>query len=143
MKSETIIKKIINQIDANAEIMKGLLEELDDSLNKENIKLKEDIAKKISLSFNLDLNQVLKKIIKKKKNNNDTELTEQLANLEQIENLEETKDFIPIYKKILYNDKEYFYDDKPDGVVLEITENNITKIVGYIDDIGTKNIKFM
>ena len=142
MKSETIIKKIINQIDANAEIMKGLLEELDDSLNKENIKLKEDIAKKISLSFNLDLNQVLKKIIKKKKNNNDTELTEQLANLEQIENLEETKDFIPIYKKILYNDKEYFYDDKPDGVVFESNENNLSKIVGYIDNV-TKNINFM
>jgi hypothetical protein len=139
MKSETIIKKIINQIDANAEIMKSLLEELDDSLDKENFKLKEDIAKKISSTFNLDLNQVLKKIIKKKKNMTNLELTEQI---EQIEDLEEKKDFIPIYKKILHNDKEYFYDDKPDGVVLEISENNLTKIVGYID-IVTKNIKFM
>jgi energy-converting hydrogenase A subunit M len=140
MKSETIIKKIINQIDANAEIMKSLLEELDDSLDKENFKLKEDIAKKISSTFNLDLNQVLKKIIKKKKNMTNLELTEQI---EQIEDLEEKKDFIPIYKKILHNDKEYFYDDKPDGVVFSTEqETQETKIVGYFDT-STKSIKFI
>ena len=139
MKSETIIKKIITQIDANAEAMKNLLIELEESLEKENLKLKEEVSKKISISFNLDLDQVLKKIIKKKKNVLETEI---IDNLEEIEDMEDTKDFIPIYKKIIYNDKEYFYDDKPNGVVFEANENNLSKIVGYID-ISTKNIKFM
>ena len=139
MKSETIIKKIITQIDANAEAMKNLLIELEESLEKENLKLKEEVGKKISTSFNLDVDQVLKKIIKKKKNVLETEI---IDNFEEIEDMEDTKDFIPIYKKIIYNDKEYFYDDKPNGVVFEANENNSSKIVGYID-IGTKNIKFM
>lgn len=139
MKSETIIKKIITQIDANADAMKNLLIELEESLDKENIKLKEEVGKKISTSFNLDLAQVLKKIIRKKKNLLDTEITD---NLEVIEDMEDTKDYIPIYKKIIYNDKEYFYDDKPNGVVFEANEDNSSKIVGYID-INTKNINFM
>jgi hypothetical protein len=139
MKSETIIKKIITQIDANADAMKNLLIELEESLEKENIKLKEEVGKKISTSFNLDLAQVLKKIIRKKKNLSDTEITD---NLDVIEDMEDTKDYIPIYKKIIYNDKEYFYDDKPNGVVFEANEDNSSKIVGYID-INTKNINFM
>jgi molybdopterin synthase catalytic subunit len=138
MKSETIIKKIINQIDSNAEMMKNLLLELEESLEKENIKLKEDISKKISVSFDLELNQVLKKIIKKKK----TSDVDASNILETIEDIEEMKDFVPIYKKIIYNDKEYYYDDKPNGVVIETLEDSSNKIVGYIDNIS-KNIKFM
>ena len=141
MKSETIIKKIITQIDLNAESMKSLLIELEDSLEKENLKLKEDIGKKISLAFNLDSAQVLKKIIRKKKNILESEISD-LEAMESIEDMENTKDFTPIYKKIIYNDKEYFYDDKPDGVVFESNENNSSKIVGYIDNV-TKNINFM
>ena len=139
MKSETIIKKIITQIDANAEAMKNLLIELEESLDKENLKLKEDIGKKIATSFNLDTSQVLKKIIRKKKNISDVET---LENLEAIEDMEDTKDYIPIYKKIIFQDKEYFYDDKPNGVVFEADERNVSKIVGYID-ISTKSINFM
>ena len=138
MKSETIIKKIITQIDANAEAMKNLLIELEESLDKENLKLKEDIGKKIATAFDLDTNQVLKKIIRKKKNGSDVETVDN-NNLEAIEDMEDTKDFIPIYKKIIYEDKEYFYDDKPNGVVFEADEKNVSKIVGYID-ISTKSI---
>ena len=141
MKSETIIKKIITQIDANAEAMKNLLIELEESLDKENLKLKEDIGKKIATAFDLDTNQVLKKIIRKKKNGSDIEAVDN-HNLEAIEDMEDTKDFIPIYKKIIFQDKEYFYDDKPDGVVFEADERNVSKIVGYID-ISTKSINFM
>jgi hypothetical protein len=141
MKSETIIKKIITQIDANAEAMKNLLIELEESLDKENLKLKEDIGKKIATAFNLDTSQVLKKIIRKKKNGSDVETVDN-NNLEAIEDMEDTKDFIPIYKKIIYEDKEYFYDDKPNGVVFEADEKNVSKIVGYID-ISTKSINFM
>ena len=67
MKSGTIINKIISQIDSHSESMKQLLEELGESLDKENLKLKEDTCKKIAQSFDLDVDQVLKKIIKKKK----------------------------------------------------------------------------
>ena len=139
MKSETILKKIVTQIDANAEAMKNLLIELEESLEKENLKLKEDIGKKIATAFDLDTNQVLKKIIRKKKNISDVET---LENLEAIEDMEDTKDYIPIYKKIIFQDKEYFYDDKPNGVVFEADERNVSKIVGYID-ISTKSINFM
>jgi hypothetical protein len=142
MKSETIIKKIITQIDANAEAMKNLLIELEESLDKENLKLKEDIGKKIATAFNLDTSQVLKKIIRKKKNGSDAETVDNNNNLEAIEDIEDTKDFIPIYKKIIFQDKEYFYDDKPNGVVFEADEKNVSKIVGYID-ISTKSINFM
>ena len=141
MKSETIIKKIITQIDANAEAMKNLLIELEESLEKENLKLKEDIGKKIATAFDLDTNQVLKKIIRKKKNGSDIEAVDN-HNLEAIEDMEDTKDYIPIYKKIIFEDKEYFYDDKPNGVVFEADERNVSKIVGYID-ISTKSINFM
>ena len=141
MKSETIIKKIITQIDANAEAMKNLLIELEESLDKENLKLKEDIGKKIATAFDLDTNQVLKKIIRKKKNSLDIEAVDN-NNLDAIEDMEDTKDFIPIYKKIIFEDKEYFYDDKPNGVVFEADEGNVSKIVGYID-ISTKSINFM
>jgi hypothetical protein len=141
MKSETIIKKIITQIDANAEAMKNLLIELEESLDKENLKLKEDIGKKIATSFNLDTSQVLKKIIRKKKNGSEVETVDN-NNLEAIEDMEDTKDYIPIYKKIIFQDKEYFYDDKPNGVVFEADERNVSKIVGYID-ISTKSINFM
>ena len=141
MKSETIIKKIITQIDANAEAMKNLLIELEESLDKENLKLKEDIGKKIATAFNLDTSQVLKKIIRKKKNGSDVETVDN-HNLDAIEDMEDTKDYIPIYKKIIYEDKEYFYDDKPNGVVFEADEKNVSKIVGYID-INTKSINFM
>jgi len=141
MKSETIIKKIITQIDANAESMKNLLIELEESLDKENLKLKEDIGKKIATAFNLDTSQVLKKIIRKKKNGSEVEIVDN-NNLDAIEDMEDTKDFIPIYKKIIYQDKEYFYDDKPNGVVFEADERNVSKIVGYID-ITTKSINFM
>ena len=141
MKSETIIKKIITQIDANAEAMKNLLIELEESLDKENLKLKEDIGKKIATAFDLDTNQVLKKIIRKKKNSLDIEAVDN-NNLDAIEDMEDTKDFIPIYKKIIFEDKEYFYDDKPNGVVFEADERNVSKIVGYIY-ISTKSINFM
>ena len=141
MKSETIIKKIITQIDANAEAMKNLLIELEESLDKENLKLKEDIGKKIATAFDLDTNQVLKNIIRKKKNGSDIEAVDNHY-LEAIEDMEDTKDFIPIYKKIIFQDKEYFYDDKPNGVVFEADEKNVSKIVGYID-ISTKSINFM
>jgi hypothetical protein len=141
MKSETIIKKIITQIDANAQAMKNLLIELEESLDKENLKLKEDIGKKIAIAFNLDTSQVLKKIIRKKKNSSDAETVDN-NNLEAIEDIEDTKDYIPIYKKIIFQDKEYFYDDKPNGVVFEADEKNVSKIVGYID-ISTKSINFM
>jgi hypothetical protein len=141
MKSETIIKKIITQIDANAEAMKNLLIELEESLDKENLKLKEDIGKKIATAFNLDTSQVLKKIIRKKKNGLDVEVVDN-NNLDAIEDMEDTKDYIPIYKKIIFQDKEYFYDDKPNGVVFEADERNVSKIVGYID-ISTKSINFM
>lgn len=139
MKSGTIINKIIGQIDSHAEAMKGLLGELEESLNRENLKMKEDLAKKIAQSFNLDVDQVLKKVIKRKKK----DLNEATNLLEQIElDEDESKDFIPIYKKITYEGKDYFYDDKPDGIVFETnTETSETKIVGYID-LETKTIKF-
>jgi hypothetical protein len=140
MKSGTIINKIITQIDAHAEIMKNLLSELDDSLEKENNKLKEDIAKKIATSFDLDFEQVLKKVIKRKKKNSD--LFEQIEdiNSDSIE-LENEKDYIPVYKKIIFEDKEYYYDDKPNGYVFKTNEGEIN-IVGYID-FETKTINFM
>jgi hypothetical protein len=138
MKSGTIINKIIGQIDSHAEAMKALLGELEESLQKENIKMKEDLAKKIAQSFNLDLDQVLKKVIKKKKK--DMDLTNQLEQINLDE--ENSNDFIPIYKKITHEGKDYFYDDKPDGIVFETDENtSVTKIVGYID-LDTKSIKF-
>ncbi len=141
MKSGTIINKIIAQIDSHAEAMKGLLGELEESLDKENLKLKEDIAKKIATSFSLDVDLVLKKIIKRKKKG----LTNtQGDDLEMIDiDAEDNKDFIPVYKKITHEDKEYFYDDKPDGVVFSTDqETQETKIVGYFDT-KTKSIKFM
>ena len=56
--------------------------------------------------------------------------------------MSEMQNYIPIYKKIIFQDKEYFYDDKPNGVVFEADEKNVSKIVGYID-ISTKSINFM
>jgi hypothetical protein len=56
--------------------------------------------------------------------------------------IDDSNDYIPIYRKILFEGKEYFYDDKPDGIVFETSsETSVTKIVGYID-LETKNIKF-
>jgi 23S rRNA-/tRNA-specific pseudouridylate synthase len=40
---------------------------------------------------------------------------------------------IPIYKKIIYEDEEYYYDDKPNGIVLKKTDTS-SKIVGYINN---------
>jgi hypothetical protein len=142
MKSGTIINKIISQIDSHAEAMKALLEELEESLEKENGKLKEDLANKIALSFNLDVDQVLKKIIKRKKKS--IEANSVAEDLDMIDiDCDDTKDFIPVYKKIIHEDKEYFYDDKPDGVVFSTEqETQETKIVGYFDT-STKSIKFI
>jgi hypothetical protein len=142
MKSGTIINKIISQIDSHAEAMKALLEELDESLEKENSKLKEDLAKKIATSFNLDVEQVLKKIIKKKKKGIINGGTGEDLEMIDIDG-EDNKDFIPVYKKIIHEDKEYFYDDKPDGVVFSVDQQSQeTKIVGYFNT-STKSIKFM
>ncbi len=142
MKSGTIINKIISQIDSHAEAMKGLLGELEESLEKENCKLKEDLAKKIATSFNLDLEQVLKKIIKRKKKGLGTNSSGEDLETIDIE-AEDSKDFIPVYKKITHEEKEYYYDDKPDGVVFTTNqETQETKIVGYFDT-NTKSIKFM
>jgi len=138
MKSGTIINKIIGQIDSHAEAMKELLGELEESLQKENIKMKEELAKKIAQSFNLDLEQVLKKIMKKKKK--DLGGSTQTDQIDM--DMDDNNDFIPIYKKISHEGKQYFYDDKPDGIVFETNEDtSLTKIVGYID-LETKNIKF-
>lgn len=145
MKSGTIINKIIGQIDSHSEAMKALLEELEEALDRENTKLKEDLAKKIAQSFNLDVEHVLKKVLKKKKkDSNSLTATEALDTIDQlVEDEENQKDFIPIYKKIIYEDKEYFYDDKPDGVVLQTNiESGETKIVGFIDP-NTLVINFM
>jgi len=118
--------------------MKELLGELEESLQKENVKMKEEISKKIALSFNLDLDQVLKKIMKKKKKDLETSTTTDQIDID----MDDPKDFIPIYRKISYEGKEYFYDDKPDGIVFETdNDTSVTKIVGYID-LETKNIKF-
>ena len=138
------INKIISQIDAHAEAMKALLEELDESLDRENLKLKEDVCKKIAQSFDLDVEQVLKKILKKKKKDSTTLTTEALETIDQLlDDIDDGKDFIPVYKKLVYDDKEYYYDDKPDGVVFETNiDSTETKIVGYIDP-STKIIKFM
>ena len=136
MKPGTIIHKIISLIDSHAELMKNLLEELEESLDKENMKIKEEVGKKIANSFNLDIDQVLKKIIKKKKNiiiDQENEFSSQ----ENDENPLEDKDFIPIYKKIIFEEKEYFYDEGiKDGIVLE-KNGDQTKIVGYM---GENNI---
>ncbi len=142
MKSGTILNKIITQIDSHAEAMKALLIELEESLDRENVKLKEELAKKIAQSFNLDVEQVLKKVLKKKKKDSITlTLNEDLETIDI--DADDIKDFIPIYKKIVYAEKEYYYDDKPDGVVFETNpETTETKIVGYIDP-STKIIKFM
>lgn len=142
MKSGTILRKILDQIDSNAEIMKQLFLELEEAHEKESIKSKDDIAKKIASSFNLELEQVLKKITKKNKSKNLTDSDNNIDN-ELIQNLEQDNDLMPIYKKIIYDDKEYFYDDKPNGYVIEKI-NDTTKIVGYIDkyDSITPTIKF-
>ena len=132
MKSGTILRKIFDQIDAHSDALKQLLLELEEAHEKENIKSKEEIAKKISGTFNLELEQVLKKIIKKNKNKNSVENDiNEILTSELIQNLEEDN-IIPIYKKIIYEDKEYYYDDKPNGYVLEKNGDN-TKIVGYIE----------
>ena len=56
--------------------------------------------------------------------------------------MDDPNDFIPIYKKISHEGKDYYYDDKPDGIVFETNEaTSLTKIVGYID-LETKDIKF-
>ena len=141
MKSGTIINKIISQIDSYGEAMKILLAELEESLDKENLKLKEDLSKKIALSFNLDVDQVLKKIIKKKKKDSNNLIQTEVP--ETIDDLDDENDFIPVYKKIIHEEKEYFYDDKPDGVVFETDQlTSKTKIVGYID-YSSKTINFM
>jgi len=98
MKSGTIINKIIAQIDSHAQTMKELLVELEESLDKENIKLKEDLAKKIASSFNLDLDQVLKKIVKRKKKSAGTNSLAEDLDMIDIDG-EDVKDFIPVYKK--------------------------------------------
>ena len=138
MKSGTIINKIIGQIDSHAEAMKALLGELEESLQRENIKMKEDLAKKIAQSFNLDVEQVLKKVMKKKKKDMNDSIQPNQIDIEQ----DDPNDFIPIYKKITHEGKDYFYDDKPDGIVFETNEEtSLTKIVGYIN-LETKTIKF-
>lgn len=143
MKSGTILRKIFDQIDAHSDALKQLLLELEEAHEKENIKSKEEIAKKISGTFNLELEQVLKKIIKKNKNKNSVENdSDEVLNSELIQNLEDN--VIPIYKKIIYDEKEYYYDDKPNGYVLEKNGDN-TKIVGYIETQHLTNptIKFI
>ena len=137
MKSGTILRKILEQIDAHSESIKQLLIELEEAHEKENIKCKDEIAKKIASSFNLELEQVLKKITKKNKNKNSTDSENALDN-ELIQNLENETDLIPIYKKIIYEEKEYYYNDKPNGYVIE-KNNETTKIVGYIDNYDSIN----
>ena len=142
MKSGTILQKLLAQIDANAEATKQLLLELEEAHEKENIKCKDEIAKKVASSFNLELEQVLKKITKKNKNKNLTD-SDNIIDNELIQNLEHDNNLMPIYKKIIYDDKEYFYDNKLNGYVIEKI-NDTTKIVGYIDNYDSINptIKF-
>lgn len=145
MKPGTIINKIITQLDSHNEIIKNLLQELEESLEKENTKLKEDICKKIAASFELDTAQVLKKIIRKKNTTliSPTKPNDAVECLEIIEDVEDNKDYVPVYKKIIYEDKEYYYDDKPNGIVIQTdAESSNTKIVGYIDNVS-KIIKFI
>jgi hypothetical protein len=131
MKTTTIINKIINQINSNAEILKSLLLDLELSLSKEDNKIKETTCKKIANLYDLPFEEVLKKIIKKKKNK---------ENLDLIEDNEDNCISIPIYKKIIHNEKEYYYDDKLNGIVFEKHEHE-TKIVGYMNN--KKTIEFI
>jgi 23S rRNA-/tRNA-specific pseudouridylate synthase len=129
MKSNTLLKKILKQIRENNEQLCALMEEYQNAVQKESLKIKDELITKIATSYSLDIDILKKKFLKKKK------IVEEYDNSE-IEN-DESPDMItnniPIYKKIIYEDEEYYYDDKPNGIVLKKTDTS-SKIVGYINN---------
>jgi 23S rRNA-/tRNA-specific pseudouridylate synthase len=129
MKSNTLLKKILKQIRENNEQLCTLMEEYQNAVQKESLKIKDELITKIATSYSLDIDILKKKFLKKKK------IVEEYDNSE-IEN-DESPDMItnniPIYKKIIYEDEEYYYDDKPNGIVLKKTDTS-SKIVGYINN---------
>ena len=126
MKPSKIIEKLKNQIESNTTLLLELLDELDESLNENSEKIKKNIFKKISKSFNLDNELLLKKILKYKK-----ELSDESVNI-----LSES-DIVPVYKQIIYNDEEYYYDNNNlNGIVIKNLESNPI-IVGYMGENNT------
>jgi predicted DNA binding protein len=70
MKSENILKKIINNVKKNNNEMIKLLYDLKNSMEKEHVKNNEEIIKKISTLYNLDEEQLSKRFLKKNKKKN-------------------------------------------------------------------------
>jgi len=123
MKPSKIIEKLKNQITTNAELLLELLDELEESLNENSEKIKKNICKKISKSFNLENELLLKKILKYKKEISDDSV-----------NILSESDIIPVYKQIIFNDEEYYYDNNNvNGIVIKNFDSNPI-IVGYMSE---------
>jgi hypothetical protein len=150
MKSENILKKIINNFKKNNNEMTKLLYDLKASVEKERIKNTEDVIKKISLLHNLDEEQLLKRFLKKNKKvssldsetflssyieNNEDDLDNEDNEKEEEEDDYDDSEFnkkeqiTQIYKKMCIDGNEFFYDEKNNGIVYQ-RENDTFKTVG-------------
>lgn len=170
MKSDNTLKKILNNTKSHYEDIQKLIKNLQLSLEKEHDKSNLEMLKKIAHLYNLDEEQLLKRFLKKKlKKNLNIDISEDSAfndselndneddsvlneddNDDNYDNEYENEKFLrknakvdePIYKKIVFEDKEFFYQNKEGGNVFNKEDINKKEIVGNID-LETKKINFI
>lgn len=132
MKISTILSRIKAQNESHEQIMIGLMAELDKAYEAAIAKERLSLIKKLAKQYNINAEEIEKKILPKKKRQQAAE------NIRKLEELNRQQ--LPIYKRIIKNDNEYFYEDKHLGIVIRDL-NTIPKIIGYYD-MKTKDIVF-
>ena len=132
MKISTILSRIKAQNESHEQIMIGLMAELDKAYEAAIAKERLSLIKKLAKQYNINAEEIEKKILPKKKRQ---QAAENIRKLEEM-----NRQQLPIYKRIVKNDNEYFYEDKHLGIVIRDL-NTIPKIIGYYD-MKTKDIVF-
>jgi hypothetical protein len=125
MKISTSLSRIKAQMDAHSQLMIDSMNELEKSYDVAVAKERLSLIKKFSKQYGIPIEDIEKKILPKKKR-------QQIA--ENIKKLEEmNRKQLPIFKKIIKDEQEYFYEDKHWGIVIQDLET-VPKIVGYYDE---------
>jgi hypothetical protein len=167
MKSENILKKIINRVKLHNNETIKLLYNLQTSIENENLKNNEEMLLKIAGLYNLDKEQLLKRFLKKNKKKNLIEISEdsdlfltneelqdiniensdendnsdydEIDNYINTENKKKDLEIKKILKKKTIDNIDYFFEEKNNGNVYIQDETEI-KIVGKYNLMDNKII---
>jgi hypothetical protein len=123
MKPDKLIAKIQTQLVNHTNIINKLLIDLEVSYEDEREKERQALITKIATHFNLDTDDIIKKLPKKRK-------TKQAVQSEAETILAEQA---PIFKKVEIGKKVYYCETHEKGIVLHKNKkSSIMEIVGYM-----------